>query len=390
MASLDPAKCQKVLVCITEDWFTLSHFRPLLQALRSIASEVVVATRSSGRIAEIEALGCRVVSFDFRRSSLNPFTQIATIDRLARLIRREKPDVVHAVAMQMLAVTAMSVWISGAPRAMYHLTGLGYIGVSGTPTAQLVRPLALGVIGRALHRQTSWLLAENPDDLAYMVAAGADPGARHTILGGAGIDPEAFPALPPPANDPPVAAYVGRMIRAKGVDILVEARRRLARTGRRLDVALYGRIDPGAPDALSADEIAAWSREGGVTWHGHVDDVREVWRRSDIAVLPSVTREGMPRSILEAAASARPLVVTDVPGSRHFVRSGQEGLVVPPADPEAMASALAMLAGDAALRQRMGDAARQRVLAGFTTAQVEAGVRAAYAQLLSIPTTQRA
>jgi glycosyltransferase involved in cell wall biosynthesis len=377
-----PAVCRKVLVCVTEDWFTLSHFRPLLHVLMGLAEEVVVATRSSGRIGEIEALGCRVVNFDFQRSSLDPIGQIRTVIRLAHLVRKEAPDVVHAVAMQMLTVTAIALSLARAPRTMFHLTGLGYIGISDTPAARLLRPLALATIGRALRRETTWLLAENPEDLAYMVAAGADPGPRHTILGGAGIDPDEFAELPPPDNAIPVAAYVGRMIRAKGVDVLVEAQRRLARGGTRLALGLYGRIDPSASDAVPREELESWGREPDVTWFGHVDDVREVWRRSDIAVMPSITREGMPRSVLEAAASGRPLIVTDVPGCRHFVRHGIEGLIVPPSDPDALAEALGTLTRDAELRQRMGAAARQRVVSGFTSAQVEAGIRDAYQQLL--------
>ena len=380
--------CGKVLVCITEDWFTLSHFRPLLRTLASLAEEVVVATRSSGRLGEIEALGCRVVDFDFRRSSLDPLSQALTIQRLARLIRAENPDVVHAVAMQMLTVTALALWLARMPRSMFHLTGLGYIGISGTTTAQLVRPLALGVIARALRRETSWLLTENPDDLTYMIGAGADPGRRHTVLGGAGVDPQEFASLPPPSNPVPVAAYVGRMIRAKGVDVLVAAQRHLARQGTQLHVGLYGRTDPGSPNSVLPGELDAWGKEGGVTWYGHVKDVREVWRRSDIAVLPSITREGMPRSVLEAAASARPLIVTDVPGSRHFVRHGVDGLIVPPANPRALAEALGTLARDPALRARMGAAARERVLDGFTTDHVEAGIRDAYRQLLAIATRE--
>ena len=176
----------------------------------------------------------------------------------------------------------------------------------------------------------------------------------------------------------PVAAFVGRMIKSKGVDVLVEAQRRLAARGVALEVALYGKSDADNPEAVPEGELKGWARGGGVRWHGHVADIEAVWRAADIAVLPAITREGMPRAVLEAAASARPVVVTDVPGCRHFVRRGVEGFVVPPGDPERLAAALAELAGDAALRARLGAAARARVLAGFTTAHVMEGVRGAY------------
>ncbi len=375
----------KILVCITEDWFALTHFRGLLSTLAAIGSEVVVATRSSGRLSEIEALGCRPIGFDFQRSSLSPLRQAATVRRLARLISAERPDVVHAIAMQSLVITGLALrFVTYRPSVMLHLTGLGFLGISETAAARLVRPLAMRQLAWVLRRPNAWLIAENPDDVAFLVEGGAGPGNRVTLLGGAGIDPDAFPALPPTGNAVPVAAFVGRMIRSKGVDVLVEAARRLSERGVQIAVSLYGKTDDDNPDAVPTRQLEAWHGNGRVTWHGFVSDIGAVWRVSDIAVLPAITREGMPRAVLEAAASARPLIVTDVPGCRHFVRHGVEGLIVPPGDPDALADALGTLAPDADLRARLGAAARQRVLDGFTTAQVAAATRDAYASLLSI------
>lgn len=371
----------KILVCITEDWFALSHFKPLLATLAETAGEVVVACRSSGRMEEIEALGCRTVDFDFRRSSLRPAAQADVVRRLSALIRSERPDVVHAIAMQVLVVSSIATRLARVPHVMLHLTGLGFLGISEGLAARLIRPVALHELARTLRAPGNWLLAENPDDVAFLREGGADAGERLTILGGAGIDEREYPAQPLPANPVPVAAFVGRMIRSKGVDVLVAAQRILTQRGVALEVALYGKTDEDNPEAVPRSDLEAWARQGGVTWHGHVSDVREVWVRSDIAVLPAITREGLPRSVLEAAASARPLVVTDVPGCRHVVRRDIDGLIVPPADAEALAGALARLAGDAEMRARMGASARQRVLDGFTIAHVQAGIRKAYAKL---------
>ena len=271
--------------------------------------------------------------------------------------------------------------ISPVPHIVLHLTGLGFVGISEGRAARLIRPLALRLLAGTLQRQGSWLLAENPDDVAFLRDGGANPGERLTILGGAGIDEAEFPAQPLPENQGPVAACVGRMIRSKGVDVLVEAQRILATRGIPLEVSLYGKTDDDNPEGVPRAEIEGWTRQGGVTWHGHVSDIREVWARSDIAVLPAITREGLPRSVLEAAASARPLIVTDVPGCRHVVRRDVDGLIVPPADPAALADALARLAGDAALRARMGACARERVLGEFTISHVSAGIREAYGRL---------
>jgi glycosyltransferase involved in cell wall biosynthesis len=377
------AACRRILLLVTEDWFALSHFKPLIATLREIAHEVVVATRSSGRVSEIASLGVRVVPFDLRRASLQPLEQAATVGRLARLIAAERPDVLHVVAMQPMVLASLALRLVRVPRVVMHLTGLGFLAISASRAARLIRPAAFAALGSVAKRSSTWLLAENPDDVAYMVENGADAGSRVTILGGAGIDPDAFAPAPPPANDPPVAAFVGRMIRSKGLDTLVAAQRQLTAEGVPLAVTLYGKSDADNPESIPPAEIERWQAQGLVSWHGHVSDIRAVWRESDIAVLPAITREGMPRSVLEAAASARPLVVTDVPGCRHFVRDGIEGFVVPPGEPAPLATVLARLAGDPGLRVRLGQAARARVLDGFTVHHVQAGIHTAYQHLLA-------
>ncbi|MGE0766787.1 MAG: glycosyltransferase [Hyphomicrobiaceae bacterium] len=372
----------KVLVACTEDWFVLSHFEPLLRRLRKMARQVVVVARSSGRMAELESLGCRTVALDYGRSSMNPVREARTVRHLASVVAAEKPDVVHLIAMKPIVLGGLATAWTRPPHTVIHLTGLGFLAISETAKARLARNAALRVIRGVLRRQGSWLLIENPEDLAFLEAGGVDAGTRFTMLGGAGIDPEAFS---PPAhleNPVPVAAYVARMIRPKGVDVLMEAGDLLARRGVPLTIELYGETDEGNPEAITADRLTAWANGGNRLYRGFTRDVAAVWRHADIFVLPARSREGMPRALLEAAACARAAVVTDVPGCRTFVRDGIEGLVVPPGDANALADALQRLALDPALRAGLGAAARRRVLDGFTEQHVEDGIEQAYRCML--------
>ena len=374
--------CRKVVLCVTEDWFVLSHFKPLIAVLKEVAHAVVVVTRSSGRLSEIEALGARVVDFDFRRSSSNPMHQAASAWALARILEAEDADVVHLVAMKPVVLGGLALKLVPARHVVVHMTGLGLLAFGSGRLLRLYRAGALRLMASTLRKPSSYLLVENPDDLALLRADGVDPGPRFAILGGAGVDSDAFPAMPQPRNDFPVAAFVGRMIRPKGIDVLMQACDRLRRRGIFMRVELYGGTDADNPEAVTAEELQAWCAKRDAWWLGPVEDVREVWRHADIFVLPARSREGMPRALLEAAASARPLVVTDVPGCRHFVRDGVEGFVVPPEDADALATALERLARDADLRRRMGEAARLRLLHGFTEAHVKQSLRSAYASML--------
>jgi glycosyltransferase involved in cell wall biosynthesis len=375
-----PVAAGKILICVTEDWFALSHFKPLIRALVAIAREVVVVTRSSGRVDEITALGARVTEFDFQRSSVNPAAEWATAGRLAALFRTEQPDAVHLIALKPIVLGGLAALRVNVPRVGVHMTGLGLLAVQTSPKAAVVRRIALTVVASLLRRPSTHLFVENRDDLATLRRRAADPGHRVTILGGAGVDPDYFTAQSPPANAIPIAAYVGRMIMTKGVDILLAAQLDVAAQGVPLAIELYGKIDDGNPEAILPDQIAAWEKAGRARWFGHVTDVRTVWDHADIFVMAPRGGEGLPRALLEAAASGRPLVVTDVPGCREFVRDGVEGFVVPPQNHARLAAALATLAQDAPLRARMGAAARARLLEGFTEAHVMAAIQQAYRQ----------
>jgi glycosyltransferase involved in cell wall biosynthesis len=376
----------KILVVITEDWFALSHFIPLLSELRALAGAVVVAARPSGRFGELHDLGVGTRAFDMQRGSLSVGRLRAVRDELAQLIDAERPDAIHAIAMQPMVMTSLALAKAAhRPAAVIqHLTGRGYLGYARSPLAFLLRTLAHVALWRCARRHNAWLVAENGDDIAEMIAARAAVAERTAILPGAGVDPGRYPQLAAPGNEIPRVAYVGRMIRSKGVHVLIEAQRRLRARGTNLELALYGDADSGSREAIPKEQLEAWNGEPGVAWHGRTDDVVGVWRTADMAVVPALGGDGMPRAMLEAAACGRPLVVSDVAGCRQFVRPGIEGLIVPPGDADALADALAILTADRALQLSAGAAARRKVVREYTETAVRAKTREIY-QAAKVP-----
>jgi glycosyltransferase involved in cell wall biosynthesis len=234
-----------------------------------------------------------------------------------------------------------------------------------------------------LRRPDSFLLAQSADDLSALRARGIDPGPRVAVLGCAGVDPDVYPVLPPSQSEMPIAAFVGPLDASCAARETLQAFERLWARGLRLQLEIHGEFDAeGTASNVLTEEWARWSAHPGVRCCGWPADAREVWRRAEICVWPAYTRQGLPRPLLEAAACGRALIVTDAAGGRTFVRNEVEGLVVAPRDVAALGNALERLARDSTLRQRMGAAARLRVLQGFTEAHVKEVLRGAYLSLL--------
>ena len=172
--------------------------------------------------------------------------------------------------------------------------------------------------------------------------------ARLSLIAGSGVDTERFTPAPEPEGVP-VAMLVARMLWDKGVGEAVEAMRLLRARGVALRLWLAGTPDPDNPRSIAQGQLRQWQDEGLVEWLGQVDDVAALWHRAHIAVLPSY-REGLPKSLLEAAASGRPMIATDAPGCRELVRDGSNGLLVPLRQAPPLADALERLATDPGLR----------------------------------------
>jgi glycosyltransferase involved in cell wall biosynthesis len=369
-----------LLFLVTEDWTFWLHRLSTARAARDAGWDVVVATRVAAHGDRIRREGFRLIPIGMRRRSLAPWRELATVLELIRLYRRERPDLVHHVAMKPVIYGSLAAGLAGVPAVVNALTGMGYVFTSGALKARLLRPLIRLAFHWLLDRSNSRLIVQNSDDAATL-AGTMVAKERIALIRGSGVDLEEFT----PSDEPegtPIAVMVSRMLWDKGVRELVEAARLLQQRAVRLRLALVGWSDPENPTAISERRLQAWDTEGAIAWWGERSDIAEIWANSHIAVLPSY-REGLPKSLLEAAACGRPMVATDVPGCREIVQDGVTGLSVPPRDAESLASALERLAGDAALRRRMGAAARDLVERELSDEVIVAQTLALYRSLAS-------
>ncbi len=358
----------KLMFLVSEDWYFVSHRLSLARAAIAAGYEVVVACRVTRDRERIEAEGVRVIPISLRRRLANPVKDLAAIAELARVFRRERPDVLHQFALKPVTFGAVAAVLAGLPRVVSTVAGLGYVFINRSLKARLLRPLLVLGFRLLLNRHGSHVIVQNRDDQVMFTERGLVARDRVALIAGSGVDTNRFAPSPEPEGVP-TAALVARMLWDKGVGEAVSAARLLKQKGIPFRLLLAGIPDPDNPRTITEEQLRAWQDEGAAEWLGHVEDVAALWRQVHIAVLPSY-REGLPKALLEAAASGRPMVATDAPGCRELVKDGVNGLLVPVRSVEELAEALGRLAVDPALRHHLGRAARHDVEKNYSDAVV--------------------
>jgi glycosyltransferase involved in cell wall biosynthesis len=349
---------RRVLYIVNEDFAFLLNRLPMARAAREAGFEVHVATNVNKGAAAIEAEGFILHRIPFRRGGLSPVAAIPTLLAIRQVEREIQPSVVHHSGLQCCVYGSVAALDKKIPM-VNAITGLGYIFTSVNWRTRLLRQGMVWLLPWLLNRKQSCVLVQNPDDRQTLLTLGIKQD-RLTLIPGSGVDTDTLRPLPEP-EAPITFGFAGRLLVDKGIRALVAAHSILRSQGHNLNLIIAGSPDPANPTSVSLNEVEQWIRRPGITWLGHIDDILSLWQHCHLAVLPS-HREGLPVSLLEAAACGRPLIATDAPGCREIVIEDQTGLLVPIENPTALAQAILRLAESPELRARYGKAARQRVV----------------------------
>lgn len=368
LGSISAARRPKIFFLVTEDWYFWSHRLPVARAARDAGFAVVVATRVREHGERIREEGFVLRRIAWRRRGDGLVGAGRAIGQIARLYRAERPDLLHHVALKPVLFGGIARRLAFAPRdapaVIDSVMGLGSAFSQLNLAAKLRRPfLGLG-LRLASGGNRGWVVVQNPQDRAALIGLGIGEH-RIALIRGSGVDTGHFAPLAEPPGAPVTVALVSRMLRDKGVLDAAAAIRLLRARGLAVDLLLAGTTDPDNRGSLTIEGLAALATQPGIEWLGRVPDVRAVWSRAAIALLPSTYGEGVPKALLEAAACARPIIASDVPGCREAVRPGETGLLVAPRDVAGLAAAIAALAGDPARRGAMGRAGRALVERDF-------------------------
>ncbi len=371
----------KALFLVTEDWYFLSHALPLARRLRDSGAEVVVMTRLQGLRDAIEAEGFRVIPWQVVRRSLNPFHELIAFSQVLRTYKSERPDLAHHSALKPIVHGGIAARLCGGIPSVNVVVGLGYVFASSTLKMRVVRWLLSGLLGIALRAKSAKTVFQNNDNRKELLELGVLIADHAVVIRGDGVDKQHFHSKPEP-NGTPVIMMVSRMLWEKGVGDFVQAAEIIRQEGIKATFVLVGKPDPGNPGSIHESQLNTWCASGVVEWWGNRDDMPNVIGQSNIVCFPSFYSEGVPRVLLEAASCGRAIVTTDTPGCRDVVRHGENGILVPPHDPMALAGALKELIQDPQRRAKMAWTGRQIVVNEFSQGIVIEQMMEVYRSLL--------
>lgn len=372
----------KILFFITEDWYFWSHRLPIARATRDAGFEVLIATRVNKHKERIKNEGFKLIPIGLGRKSRNIYKEILSIFEIVKIYRREKPDIVHHVAVKPVLYGSWAARIAGISDVVNALAGLGLIFVAQGWKAKVLRRLVVFAYRSAFSAKNVIGIFQNPEDLRLFIDVGVVKRKKTVLIRGSGVDVSHFIHLPEPAGIPTVV-LASRMLWYKGVGEFVEAAKMLKRGGIECHMILVGNPDPENPASISEETLRGWHSEGIVEWWGYREDMPEVFSQANIVVLPTSYGEGIPKILLEAASCGRPIVATDIPGCREIVRHNENGLLIPLSDSKALADAIEFLIKNPELRAKMGARGRKIVEAEFSKEIVIKQTMEVYERLLS-------
>lgn len=347
---------KKLLFVVNAPEFFLSHRLSIALAAREAGYEVHVATADGDAFREIRRFGFTHHTVAIARSGQNPFAELGSIIGLYRLFREIKPNLVHLITIKPVLYGGIAARLAGVYAVVAAVSGLGTVFVAQSTGAGVRRWLVSWLYRLAFSQRRLAVIFQNPDDRDGLLAIGALKRDQVRMIRGSGVNLANYAFVPEPKGTI-IVVMAARLLRDKGVYEFVEAARLLKTRGVEVVMRLIGAPDPGNPTSVEKSEVDGWAAEGVVELPGFRTDVAKQYQAANIVCLPSY-REGLPKSLVEAAACGRAVVTTDVPGCRDAITPGETGLLVPVRNAVALADAIQSLIEDCDLRKKMGQAGR--------------------------------
>lgn len=346
----------EIWIAANTTWNLYNFRRGLIKALLDARFQVTAFAPEDQYVGRIRALGIRHVHLPLNNSGTNPVKEFWTILRLLAILRRGRPALLLTFTPKPnIYVSIAAAWL-GIP-VIANVAGLGRAFVE---TGWL--NVASRILYRIALRHPATVFFQNREDMELFLCAQLVRAERAALLPGSGVDVQRFRPRGRPATDRCVFLFVGRLLADKGIREFVEAARILRAEKQAFECRILGFIDRGNPTAIAPQELQQWETEGVIRYLGATDEVVNVLAEVDCVVLPSYYREGCPRSLLEAASMAIPLIAADSTGCREVVKDGDNGFLCRPRDAADLAAKMRrMIALTPEQRAEMGREGRIKI-----------------------------
>jgi glycosyltransferase involved in cell wall biosynthesis len=348
---------KKLFIVVNVDWFFLSHRLPIaLEALKR-GYDVTICAIDTGKKKEIESYGLKFKPLPTSRSGTNAITELKVLLFLLNWYRREKPDIVHHVAMKPVTYGSIAAKCIGVKRVVNALSGLGFLFINADKN-KIIHSLLSRFFKFGFNNPNLRFILQNQDDLGMIKDLKILKDNQVFLIKGSGVSLSSFKYIIEPDTTSLKIVLPARMLWDKGIREFIQAARILKSSyGNKIIFILAGPVDTENKATITESQLLDWNTEGIVSWIGFQTNMIQVLNEAHIVVLPSY-REGLPKSLIEACAIGRPIVTTDVPGCREVVVNGVNGFLVPDKNEEALAKAIEKLILDKALRIKMGKEGR--------------------------------
>lgn len=350
----------EVWIAINTTWNIFNFRRSLISALGKAGFRVAAYAPPDEYIERVESSGVRFVPMQLNNAGIHPLRELMSLWRMVRLLARERPVLLLTYTPKVNIYLSLAARVLGIP-VVANVSGLGRTFIAGGWLTRVAR-----ILYRVAFSWPRCIFFQNEEDRAVFLDAGLAKAERTALLPGSGVDVSRFSPQPKIRNGGTFAfLMVARLMWDKGVGEYVEAARLLKAEFPSVSFRLLGFLDIPSPSAVTRTDVEAWVREGVIEYLGHSDDTVPIYAESDCVVLPSY-REGMPKTLLEAASMGLPAIATDVPGCRQAVVAGATGFLCKARAATALADTMRrMMLLTPEQRRQMGSAARERVVREF-------------------------
>lgn len=374
----------RILYVVNDSWFFKSHRLPLANAAIKAGHEAHLAAVIDHTTSDIQSEGVNVHAWSLSPRSLNPISELKSFFSLLSTIRKTEPDLLHLVTIKSVLYGGIIARWLGVPSVVFAISGKGYIFSSQDKKQMILKKLAHKLYGYVLSHKNSVIVVQNMNDHDFFIENNLASKESIILIPGSGVDLDLFQNYKQTTNTKlPTVLFASRMLLDKGVKEFVNAAKQVNKDGVVADFTLAGQVDTENPRSISRQWLEALPKEMGINWVGQQEAMHKLIAESAFVVLPTTYGEGVPKILIEAAASGRAIITTNWPGCTDVVTHEYNGLLVEPKDTNGLAWSIKRLLDDPARCEQYGTNGRKLAEKKFSIQQVVATTMKIYHNLYS-------